>query len=183
VALTFDDGPSPWYTPQVLSILERYGARATFFMLGREAAHHPELVREVAGQGHAVACRGWSRVDLRSLDENRFSEEIDGTNALLRSLSGQQVLGVRPLDGLADEEVVRRLGRRGLATILWSTDPRDWRLPGERRIVRRAVRGLKPGSVLLLHDGGGDRRQTLAALPRILERIARRGYRTVSLAR
>lgn len=182
VAITFDDGPHPDHTPKVLSTLERHGVRATFFMVGERAAHYPDLVREVAARGHTIGGHTWTHADLRELNERAFEDEIDRTNELLSSLSGRPVLGVRPPAGRYDARVVRRLGERGLATILWSADTRDWSRPGVRRIARAATHRMKPGHVILLHDGGRDRVQTIEALPRILERIQRTGYRAVTLA-
>lgn len=181
VALTFDDGPSPEYTPQVLAVLERYGVRATFFMLGERAARHPEIVRQVAAGGHAIASHGWDHLNLLEADEAQLREQLDPTNDLLTSLIGRPVLGVRPPYGAHDGQLVDRLGGYGLTTVLWSVDTQDWRRQGARTIVRRAVRRIRPGDIILLHDGGGDRRQTVAALPPILERIARKGYGTITL--
>jgi peptidoglycan/xylan/chitin deacetylase (PgdA/CDA1 family) len=181
VALTFDDGPHPTYTPQVLDILARYGVRATFFQLGREAERHPDLVRRVVAEGHVVANHTWDHRDLRSLDEEAFAFQVDHTTQVLEAISGQRQLCVRPPMGRSDPGVTSRLAARAMASVVWTSDSRDFEKPGVPAIVDGALEGLQPGAIVLLHDGGGNRDQTIAALPTIIERILAEGYRIVPI--
>ena len=179
VALTFDDGPHPRFTPPILDVLARYGVRATFFALGREAERHPELVQRVVGEGHVVANHTWDHKDLRHLDDEQFAFQVDHTTEVLQSISGQRVVCARPPYGRSDPGVTSRLGDRGLTSVVWSADSRDFEKPGVDAIVESALQGLQPGGIILLHDGGGTRDETIAALPRIIERIHAEGYQIV----
>lgn len=179
VALTFDDGPHPTYTPPILDILGRYGVRATFFQLGREAERHPDLVRRVVAEGHVVANHTWDHADLRALDDETFAWQVDHTTQVLESISGQRQLCARPPYGRSDPGVTSRLAARALASVVWTSDSRDFEKPGVDAIVDSALDGLQPGGIVLLHDGGGNRDQTIAALPTIIERIQAQGYRIV----
>ena len=181
VSLTFDDGPHPTYTPQILDILGRHGVKATFFVLGSKAEEHPDLVRRIVAEGHAVANHTWEHEDLRKLDEGAFAAQVDRTSEVLEEISGQRQTCVRPPYGRSDRTVVERLAARGLTSVVWTADSRDFEKPGADAIVRSALDGLQPGAVILLHDGGGKREQTIAALPRIIDGIRAAGYRTIPI--
>lgn len=169
ISLTFDDGPSPTLTPMVLDILARYDVRATFFVLGSQAEAHPDMVRAIVAAGHEVAGHTWSHRALPGMDDRTFAAEVDVAVDLLEQLTGAPIACVRPPFGMFDDESVQRLAGRGLRTAMWTHDTRDWDRPGTDAIVAAATADLGPGSVILLHDAGGDRSQTLAALPRIIE--------------
>jgi peptidoglycan-N-acetylglucosamine deacetylase len=183
VALTFDDGPDPSFTPRVLDVLSHYDVPATFFMIGWEAAASPDLVRRVAASGDGVGSHTWNHIDLTRLSDAGMAVQVDKTQALLSSETGWKVACIRPPQGHVNPGLVRRLSQRGLTTVLWSADTRDWTLPGTDTIVRRALAELSPGAIILMHDGGEDRRQTLAALPRIIESVHAQGYRLVPICR
>ena len=174
VALTFDDGPDPTWTPHVLDVLARHGVRATFFMLGQEVAAHPDLARRVAAEGHVVANHTWSHPHLTGLRPDQFSAEIDRTTTLLESVTGIPVTCVRPPGGAIDAGVRDQLASRGLAPVGWNVDSRDWSRPGAGAVTNLVLAGLQPGAVILMHDGGGDRSQTVTALTAILDAIDRR---------
>lgn len=181
VALTFDDGPDPASTPRILDLLAASHVTATFFVVGRQAQRFPDLVRAEVGEGSAVESHTWNHRRLPGLDEAAFSAEVDRSDDLLAQLIGHRVTCVRPPYGRVDSRVVERLGSRGLTTALWDVDPRDWIRPGAGTIADRVLGRLHPGAVIVLHDGGGDRSQTVAALPRILDGIRARGYLPVPL--
>jgi peptidoglycan-N-acetylglucosamine deacetylase len=181
VALTFDDGPDPRFTPAILAILASARVPATFFMVGSQAAAHPDLVRRVAVAGQAVGGHTWHHVRLGRLAPAEVAAEVDCTDRLLASLAGQPVRLVRPPDGAYDSGVVGLLAARGVQLVLWTVDSRDWTRPGVGRIQATVARQLRPGAIILLHDGGGDRSQTVAALPGVLGLLRARGYRAVAL--
>jgi peptidoglycan/xylan/chitin deacetylase (PgdA/CDA1 family) len=183
VALTFDDGPHPRYTPPILDVLARYGVQGTFFELGREAERHPDLVQRVVAEGHALGNHTWDHPDLRRLDDQQFAHQIDHTSDVLQSISGLRPVCVRPPAGKSDAGVTSRLAARGLTSVVWTADSRDFEKPGVDAIVHHALDGLRPGSIILLHDGGGNRDQTIAALPTIIERIQAAGYRIAPICR
>ncbi len=177
VALTFDDGPNETYTPQILEILARYGVRATFFMVGAEAEHSPSLVQRVVSEGHTVGNHTWDHVDLTTMDDEGFRQQIDHTEEVLNALVGAFVPCVRPPFGRVNQYVRDQIRARGLRTMKWTKDTEDWKQPGSSVIVQRALAGAEPGGVILLHDGGPDLTQTVDALPTIIEGIQARGLR------
>ncbi|MGW4898466.1 polysaccharide deacetylase family protein, partial [Kitasatospora sp. NPDC004240] len=176
VALTLDDGPDPRHTPTVLALLESYGIRATFFLVGENVAAHPALVREIADRGHHIANHTWSHPDLRTLSETRVHEELERTSELLHRATGRAPSWFRAPGGdwsTASLKVGAALGMRPMA---WSVDPRDWARPGTAVITDRVLKDVRPGSIVLNHDGGGDRSQTLAALKAYLPVLIDGGY-------
>jgi peptidoglycan/xylan/chitin deacetylase (PgdA/CDA1 family) len=181
VALTFDDGPSPDSTPRVLAVLAEHGAKATFFAVGRQAAAYPDVIRQLVASGNAIGNHTWDHMLLPGLTESAFSEQVDNTSDLLSRVAGQPVRCVRPPAGKHDASVDRRLARRGLAEVLWSVDSGDWKMPGPDAIASRVLSRLRPDAVILLHDAGPEADQTLAALPRILDGISRRGLRFATI--
>jgi peptidoglycan-N-acetylglucosamine deacetylase len=181
VALTFDDGPDPTYTPQILAILASRQVRATFFFVGELAAHHPALVQQTAASGHTIGGHTWSHAHLTRLDDAGFAAEVDRADDLLASITHRPIACVRPPYGHFDAGVVQRLDARGLITMMWSVDPWDWSRPGTAAVTERVVAGLRPGAVVLMHDAGGNRAQTVAALPAILDAILARGYRVMPI--
>jgi peptidoglycan/xylan/chitin deacetylase (PgdA/CDA1 family) len=154
VALTFDDGPHPVFTPQILDILTAKDVKATFFLVGREAERHPDLVRRIVAEGHIIGNHTWNHAHLQGLSEERFSFEIDHTTEVLEAISGQDVVCTRPPYGDAKPDTVERLAAHGQASVVWSADSRDFDKPGPGPIVDHSLEGLRPGSIVLLHDGG-----------------------------
>jgi peptidoglycan-N-acetylglucosamine deacetylase len=180
VAVTFDDGPHPEFTPQVLRILRRHRVRATFCVVGTEVEKHPELVRAIRDQGHAVANHSWSHANLQQLSPMRVSEEVEyGLAAIERVLPGYRVGWFRAPYGRWSPEVMGSIRAAGLRPLGWSVDPRDWERPGADEIVRRVLSATTTGSIILNHDAGGDRDQTVAALGQWLPDLLSSGYRFV----
>jgi peptidoglycan/xylan/chitin deacetylase (PgdA/CDA1 family) len=181
VSLTFDDGPQATYTPQILAVLTRYGVQATFFEIGRQAEKLPDLVRQIVAAGSIVANHTWDHRALTSLDDAHFAFEVDHTTQVLESISGQHVVCLRPPYGSSNPAVVQKLAARGLTSVLWTSDSEDYTKPGVANIVNHAMAHLQPGGIILMHDGGGNREETVAALPQIIERIRAAGYRIAPL--
>lgn len=196
VALTFDDGPDPHITPQLLRLLARHGARATFFICGLAARRHPDIVRTIAAEGHGVGAHGWDHRPLLGLPDGELRRQVDRPLALLDDLTGRHVRWFRPPWGAAAPSTVDDLRRRGVATMLWSAEGLDWHLTDPAAIVMRTERDLDTGGVILLHDAvgdllsgdgalpsgvHGDRRPTIDATDLLLRRARTRGVRFVSL--
>lgn len=184
VALTFDDGPWPVQTRQVVRILRRFRVPATFFMVGYLVDRYPGIVRTVVRAGMRIGDHSWDHpVDppLAGLSDERISDEIGRARDALEALRIRTRL-FRPPGGSYDDAVVREARDQRMRTVTWSVDPRDWR-PGvsAARIVKRVLDSVEPGSIVLLHDGGGDRRATIRALPRIIRGIRRMGLRFVAI--
>ncbi|MER7578369.1 polysaccharide deacetylase family protein [Kitasatospora sp. NPDC097691] len=176
VYLTFDDGPSPAYTPKVLATLARYGVRATFFEIGQNVAAHPSLTAQVARQGHSVQNHSWSHPDLRRLSGSALDSQVSATDRVIRARTGRTPTCLRPPYGAVDATVRSHAAALGKQVVLWSVDPADWSRPGTAAIRSRVLNNVRPGSVILLHDGGGDRSQTVAALPVVISTLKARGY-------
>ncbi len=181
VALTFDDGPYPPYTEQLLDILKEYHVPATFFVIGRNAEKHPELVRREIAEGHQVGNHTYNHVDLLKADRKTITDEIDRANQVLKSITGQESQFVRPPHGFRDPVVMEVMAERGLKVVEWSIASRDWTNPGINVIVDRTVSKVKNGSVILLHDGDGvaakdSRLQTVEATRLIIRELIAQGY-------
>lgn len=189
VALTFDDGPDPRWTPQVVGVLRRYDAPATFFVTGQHAAANPDIVGDLADQGFDVGNHTFSHVDVSAVDGWRRDLELSMTDSAIAGAAGVRPRTFRPpYSGTPDElapgqvAALRDLAERGYAIVLSDFDSKDWSLPGTGAIVRNALPPGRRGGVILLHDGGGDRSQTVAALERLIPRLRNRGFEIVPLS-
>ena len=176
IALTIDDGPSPEYTPQVLRLLEKYRVTATFSMIGLEVAACPGLVREVAAAGHKIANHTWSHLDLAALPPVTVADQMDRATGAIHQVTGREPALFRAPYGAWSPAVLERCVRSGMTPLDWSVDPRDWSRPGVTSIVSNIMRNTRTGSIILEHDGGGNRAQTIAALKIVLPRLLASGY-------
>jgi peptidoglycan/xylan/chitin deacetylase (PgdA/CDA1 family) len=176
IALTIDDGPSPEYTPQVLRLLAKYKVTATFSMIGLEVAAHPGLVREVAAAGHTIANHTWSHPDLAPLAPATVASQIDRAAGAIHHATGREPKLFRAPYGAWSPAVLDQCARAGLTPLDWSVDPRDWSRPGVPSIVANIMRNTRTGSIILEHDGGGNRSQTVAALKLVIPRLQDHGY-------
>jgi len=177
IYLTFDDGPWAGHTRRVLELLDEYDAKATFFQVGGEAAARPELTRAVVAPGHALGSHTWNHKDLRKLSRRAVSHQITRTSAVLGRISGRPITCLRPPYGAKNARVMSVIRSKKLAMKLWDIDPRDWKKPGASVIARRVISKAHPGAVVLMHDGGGNRSQSVKALKRILQALTTKGYR------
>ena len=176
VALTIDDGPSPVYTPQVLRILRRYGVTASFSMIGQNAAAFPGVAREVAAAGHMVVNHTWNHYNLGYMPAVAVQDEISRATDAIHAATGERPGMFRAPYGVWPPAVFSYCARAGLTPLAWSVDPRDWSRPGVSAIVRGIVADTRTGSIILEHDGGGNRSQTMAALKIWLPRLLAAGY-------
>ncbi|HET6813692.1 MAG TPA: polysaccharide deacetylase family protein, partial [Actinomycetota bacterium] len=183
VYLTFDDGPAPAWTPRVLELLASYRARATFFVLGRSAAAYPDLVRQEFAAGHGVGNHTWSHRRLTGLTGGQLAAEVGATSAAIQRATGAPVRCLRPPYAVVDAASADRVRALGLRLVLWDIDTYDWRGPGAGVIAGRVLGRVRSGDVVLMHDGGGDRGQTLAALEQVLATLSAKGFRFGALCR
>jgi peptidoglycan/xylan/chitin deacetylase (PgdA/CDA1 family)/sulfur carrier protein ThiS len=183
VALTFDDGPSPRYTPRILRVLKRFDVPATFFVVGYLAERYPGVVRDVVRSGMALGNHSMNHPTARpfaDLPAHEIRSQIAEGHGVVEGF-GVEPVGFRPPGGSwsnAVKDVAARLGER---IILWSVDAEDFEARQPRVLAARVVREAEPGSIILLHDGGGNRAATLHALPRIINGLRRRGLGFVTL--
>jgi peptidoglycan/xylan/chitin deacetylase (PgdA/CDA1 family) len=176
IALTIDDGPDPVYTPQVLGVLHRYGVTATFSMVGLHVAAYPHLARSVTEAGHHIANHTWTHSNLARVPVHRVHTELAWTSHAIHSATGVHPKLFRAPYGAWSATVIRQCDRMRMVPMDWSVDPRDWARPGVRSIVRNIMHHTHPGSIILEHDGGGNRSQTVDALKIVLPRLLREGY-------
>jgi len=182
VALTFDDGPTPGQTDRVLDILKQEKVHATFFMLGRRIKEDPKLARRAVAEGHLIGNHSYNHPDLRELDDGAVAKQVTATRDKIRGVAGSGSAWFRPPYGAVDPRVLKTLRKMDQNVVMWDVDPQDWRKPGVKALVSRVVSQTEPGSVILLHDGGGDRRRTIAALPYIIRELKKQGYVFVTVA-
>jgi len=182
VALSFDDGPWPRATERILRILRRYHVHATFFMVGTQAAQYPRLVRKVRAAGHEIGNHSWDHPEtLEALDGPARATELSKTSGLLGRGPSTPAL-FRPPGGWYDDEVVQEARAQGMRVVTWSVDPGDWHAGmTPKQVAHSVLSDVQRGSIVLLHDGGGDAGHTIAALPRIIEGIRARGLRLVTI--
>ena len=180
-ALTFDDGPDPVHTRRILEILARYGVRATFFCVGHHVVALPDEVRRIVAAGHELGNHSWSHPFLPDLTGDQLREQIDRTAEAVARVTGEAPTRFRPPYGALSPEVLAALEGLPDTLTLWDVDSRDWARPGSERIAATVLEAAGPGSVVLLHEGGGDRRQTVRALPAIIEGLLERGLELVTV--
>jgi peptidoglycan-N-acetylglucosamine deacetylase len=180
VALTFDDGPLPPYTGQILDVLDRYQVPATFFCVGMNAGASAEDLSRMLASGHAIANHTWSHPFLPELPRPQLVAQIDRTQRTLAEATGGALPEFfRPPYGSRTPQVLTWLAEIAPTVVLWDVAPDDWAMPGADVIADIVLRDVKAGSIVLLHDGGGDRSQTVAALPTIIEGLFARDFRLV----
>lgn len=177
-ALTFDDGPDPLYTGTILDILRAKDVKATFFILGQNAKQNPDLLKRISSEGHEVGNHGYSH----SYIPGEFIDELIRTDDLIYQLVKQHPLYYRPPGGIISKSVLREVKNKGKILTLWSIDSRDWQNPGPKKIEENVVKNISPGSIILLHDGGEKREQTILALESIIEKLQQQGYIFMTLS-
>ena len=176
IALTIDDGPNPVYTPQVLRLLEKYRVTATFSMIGIQASTHPAVAREVAAAGHLIANHTWTHQDLAYLRPAAVADQMDRATGAIHAATGRIPDLFRAPYGAWSPYVLQRCAQTRMVPLGWSVDPRDWSRPGVISIIANIMRNTRTGSIILEHDGGGDRSQTMAALTYVIPRLLAVGY-------
>ena len=177
VALTFDDGPDPRWTVPILENLKREDIRATFCVVGKQARKYPELITRIVAEGHVLCDHSETHPDgLKSKSRSEIDLEVGSPSFYLRTLSGTPPAFFRAPGGSINDKVVKAATSRNMRMLAWSVDPRDFRGPSPAEIQQRVMAEVKPGSVILLHDGGGIRSNTVAALPGLITQLREAGY-------
>jgi peptidoglycan/xylan/chitin deacetylase (PgdA/CDA1 family) len=176
IALTIDDGPSPVYTPQVLSILQKYDIMAAFSMVGENVAYYPSIAREGADAGHTIVNHTLNHSNLISRKRSKLPGEVDRATDAIHSATGQRPGMFRAPYGAWSPTLLDYCASEKLSPLDWSVDSKDWTRPGVGKIVKAIMGTTKTGSIILEHDGGGDRSETVAALKIVIPRLIDEGY-------
>jgi peptidoglycan/xylan/chitin deacetylase (PgdA/CDA1 family) len=176
IALTIDDGPSPIYTPQILQILEKYHVTASFSMVGENVTYYPGVARDVADAGHLIVNHTWDHANLAALTEAQTRAEIGNATDAIHHAVGRTPTIFRAPYGAWSRTTLEYCASEHLTPLDWSVDPRDWARPGVSKIVSNILQNTATGSIILEHDGGGDRSETVAALKIAIPRLLDAGY-------
>ncbi|CAM4078508.1 polysaccharide deacetylase family protein [Lederbergia lenta] len=181
IALTFDDGPHSVYTPQILDVLAKYNAKATFFVIGEHAKKFPHLISREKIEGHEIANHTYTH---SYSNQDKLEEELRKTDEVIYNITGAYPLFYRPIGGEYNERIVNTAVQQGFRVIMWSwhQDTQDWKRPGVNKIVSKVLSGARPGDIVLFHDAGGDRSQTVEALQDILPALKKEGYTFVTVS-
>jgi len=175
VALTFDDGPTVEYTPKILAILKKYHIKATFFMVGMNAKAHPEVVRMVLDEGHAINSHSMTHPMLTKLNDIQLAREIAGPQIVINKIINKKPLCLRYPYGASNAHVRSMIRQYNLVPIPMGWNSFDYNRPGVNKIVAWVLKNAHSGQVFLFHDGFAKREQTVAALPAIIEGIQKKG--------
>ncbi|EOQ15623.1 hypothetical protein KQ3_05074 [Bacillus cereus B5-2] len=188
VALTFDDGPHPIFTPQILDILAKYNTKATFFVAGNKVKRFPAiLIREVK-EGHEIANHTYNHIYDKNMTAAKLTSELNRTDEVIKQITGYKPTLYRPVGGLHNDLIINTAIQNGKLVILWSwhQDPQDWRSPAASQISKHIIKGVQPGNIILLHDWNGSEfsqtSQTVEALESILIHFKNNGYTCVTVS-
>ena len=180
IALTFDDGPWP-ETPKVLTILRQFNVKATFFILGQNLLLYPDIIEQVVQEGHGVGNHTWTH-SYPKMEPQKAKAEIENTSAKLELMTGLKTRLFRPPGGILDNGVADYARSKNYAVIMWSIDTKDFQKPTATVLANRVLNQANPGDIVLMHDGGGNRSETIAALKIIIPELQKRGYRFVTVS-
>ena len=181
IALTFDDGPAEKYTEAYLGILDKYGIKATFFNLGQNIQNYPELAKKIVDSGNELMSHTDQHQNLPTLEAASLQQELTNTFSTIQSTTGVSTTSFRPPYGAFTEETWLRSGGTASLSVLWNLDSLDWKRPGVDAIVSNCTEDAFNGSIILMHDGGGNRDQDIEALPQIIEKLQSQGYTFVTV--
>ncbi|MGB3654515.1 MAG: polysaccharide deacetylase family protein [Rivularia sp. (in: cyanobacteria)] len=180
IALTFDDGPWKKTTRQTLDILKKNNIKATFFVVGSALQNNPELGKQIIAEGHAIANHTWNHW-YHFMNPQAAAMEIDRTTDLIYKVTGVKTNLFRPPGGHLSNGLVAHAKNKKYATLMWSADSRDFQRPAPAIMVNTVLKNARPGGIVLLHDGGGDRTRTIQALPTIIAKLKQQGYSFVTI--
>jgi peptidoglycan/xylan/chitin deacetylase (PgdA/CDA1 family) len=175
VSLTFDDGPSATYTPQILAILKKNNIKATFFVMGAIARAHPELIKLILADGHAVALHTMTHPNLDKISQKQLHYEVADAQNIVNKVVGKGPLCLRPPYGVANHNVKEYIRSQKMIPVAMGFNSFDYNRPGTEKIASWVIKNAHSGVVFLLHDGYKSREQTVAALPIIIEGIRKKG--------
>lgn len=180
IALTFDDGPSPTTTPQLLAVLRERGIKATFFVLGNMVAKHPEVLKMIADDGHEIGNHSWSHPQLTRIPMAAADKQIGDTSALIEEITGKKPLYLRPPYGSMKKSLHSHIEDTFALTVVnWSVDPLDWKKRDSQVVHDEIMKQVKPGAIVLSHDIYPS---TVEAMPRIIDELIAKGYKFATLS-
>ena len=180
IALTFDDGPWPNTTAKVLDILKKNRIKSTFFVVGQNVKNYPDLTKQIVADGHIIANHTWHHW-YHHMSAEAAAYEVANTGDIIYQTTGVRTSLFRPPGGIMNNGVAAYAKNNKYAVIMWSADSMDYSRPAVPRLMNNIFREAKPGGIVLMHDGGGDRSHTVKALPEIISRFRKQGYEFVTV--
>jgi Predicted xylanase/chitin deacetylase len=184
IALTFDDGPHPQYTPQLLKVLDQYNIQASFFLLGCCVDRHPEIAREICDRGHWIGLHGYQHISFPKLKPQELKQSLEDTQKAISKacdLEPKLIRDVRPPNGFFTPQTLELLKQWEYRPVMWSVVPEDWVRPGVSTVVSRVVQQTVNGSIIVLHDGYCGGEDVAAAAAKIIPLLQDKGYNFVSI--
>ncbi|NEW09839.1 polysaccharide deacetylase family protein [Paenibacillus sp. SYP-B3998] len=183
VALTFDDGPNPDYTPQILDVLKQYEAKATFFVLGKRVQMYPQIAIREVNEGHEIANHTYDHHFLKHVSPSKLKEEIEQTQDIIFDITEQTPHVFRPPGGFYDQSLIELAKQDRFTVVMWSwyQDTKDWKKPGVDKIVNSVLSNIHNGDIILFHDLAGDCTQTVEALKIVLPELKKQGYQFLTV--
>lgn len=182
IALTFDDGPHPVYTDKILDILERYGIKATFFVIGVNCRAYPEQLKREVAAGHEIGNHTYNHPRLSKVKQKELVEELNKTEAVIAEISGSKPVLFRPPEGRYADNVKKASEKMKYKTIIWSLDTEDWKHPPAEKIAAAVTKNVKSGDIILCHDYVSPRSNTVKALEIFIPELISRGYKFVTVS-
>lgn len=182
IALTFDDGPHPVHTERILEILDRYGVKATFFVIGENAENYPNLVEAEKRGGHEVANHTFAHSYLKNVPKDELEREIDRTRSIISDITESDPTLLRPPGGLFGKDLIDSVNASGIKIVLWSVDTRDWEHPSSATVVKRVLDTVKSGDIILMHDYIAGKSPTPEALETVIPTLLERGFKFVTVS-
>ncbi len=182
IAVTFDDGPSPSFTGQILDILKKYNAKATFFIIGEQAEKLPDLVKRQINEGHEIGNHMYRHREVFQMPMPEIKEDLEHSHRVIEGITGKPIRLYRPTSGYYNESIVGVAWSLEYIVILWSIDSKDWSGLRPGAIAKKILKKVKPGSIVLFHDLGGYRDTTVKTLEIVLPELTRRGYRFLTVS-
>lgn len=182
IALTFDDGPHPRYTKEILDILEEFGVEATFFVVGVNAETYPELIRRALEEGHEIGNHSYNHYHISELSAEAFARDLNACNAAIQRITGERAHLFRPPEGVCTDAIKSICSENSYTIVMWSVDTRDWAHTPVDEICRNVRENAKDGSIILMHDFIGKNSPTPAALRRIIPMLQESGFEFVTIS-
>lgn len=189
VALTFDDGPSPIWTPRILDELKTLDVRATFFVLGEHVKRYPEIAKRIAGEGHEIENHTYSHHVLLYYRPDELSREVKDTESIVKAVTGRTTKYFRPPKAWLSSKEKAKVEEMGYKVVLWSLNSKDWVTFDDKYMLRYILRNIQPGDIMLFHDSGGvfgaeggNREETVKVISQLVPKLRDKGYRFVTVA-
>lgn len=183
IALTFDDGPHPRYTAEILDILKEYGVRATFFVIGENIEYYGnDIIPRILSEGHEIGNHTFSHAHTRKMDRKALLEDVDRCHSIMKERYGYEMRLFRPPEGYVDKKITEAARAHGYSTVLWSIDTRDWEHTAATLIVSNVEHSVSGGDIILMHDYVSKPSTTAVALRELIPRLLGEGYQFVTVS-